>query len=127
MLIYISVYLFGAVCYGLIEILWRGYTHWTMLILGGLCSLTIYSVNCMFSGSSIFFRAFISALIITALELVSGIIINLKLGWGVWDYSSIKYNFLGQISLEYSFFWYLLSIPASLLSTAVSRSFLTSL
>ena len=27
----------GAVGYGLIEIIWRGYTHWSMLGAGGIC------------------------------------------------------------------------------------------
>ena len=31
------VYSIGAVGYGIIEVLFRGYTHWSMLIAGGLC------------------------------------------------------------------------------------------
>ncbi|MBR5453746.1 MAG: hypothetical protein IKV54_06685 [Clostridia bacterium] len=122
LLFYICVYLFGAVSYGLIEILWRGYTHWTMIVTGGFCFLSIYLVNVFLGDVNIFIRALISALIITAAELAVGLLVNVKLGLGVWDYSSLKFNFLGQISLVYSFLWYLLSLPASLICTAVNRS-----
>ena len=105
LLFYICVYLFGAVSYGLIEILWRGYTHWTMIVTGGFCFLSIYLVNVFLGDVNIFIRALISALIITAAELAVGLLVNVKLGLGVWDYSSLKFNFLGQISLVYSFLW----------------------
>lgn len=122
MLFYLSVYLFGAVSYGLIEILWRGYTHWTMILTGGICFLSIYVVNTVFTDINILLRALISAVIITAVELTVGVIVNIKLGWNVWDYSAVKFNFLGQISLVYSFFWYLLSIPASILCVMINRA-----
>ena len=31
------LFVFGGACYNLIEILWRGYTHWSMFFLGGVC------------------------------------------------------------------------------------------
>ena len=33
----IVLFSIGAMGYGLIEILWRGYTHWSMLTAGGIC------------------------------------------------------------------------------------------
>ena len=39
-----TIFSTGAVGYSLIEILARGYTHWTMTILGGLCLLGLYSL-----------------------------------------------------------------------------------
>ena len=35
----------GSVLYGTIEILWRGYTHWTMLLAGGICLALFYVFN----------------------------------------------------------------------------------
>ena len=32
----IVLFSIGAMGYGLIEILWRGYTHWSMLTAGGI-------------------------------------------------------------------------------------------
>ena len=34
---FLSIYVFGAIGYGALETLWRGYTHWTMIVTGGFC------------------------------------------------------------------------------------------
>ena len=47
----------------------------------------------------------IGGAIITVVEFVSGCIINLWLGWNVWDYSHIPLNILGQICLPFFFAW----------------------
>ena len=106
---FLTVYLFGSVLYGSIEILYRGYTHWTMLILGGLC----FSVMYLLSGTSLPFmaRLVLSALIISVLEFGTGYVVNIILGWQVWDYSSQPLNILGQVCPAYSFIWFLLSVP----------------
>ena len=36
------VFLLGGTAYGMMEILFRGYTHWTMVLTGGACILTLY-------------------------------------------------------------------------------------
>ena len=41
----LNLYCIGGVVYALIEIMWRGYTHWSMVILGGLCFLLIGGIN----------------------------------------------------------------------------------
>lgn len=35
----------GGFLYYAIEILWRGYSHWTMFILGGLCFILVGFIN----------------------------------------------------------------------------------
>ena len=50
--------------------------------------------------------------IVTVLELVSGIILNLWLGLGIWDYSNMPFNLLGQICLPFTLLWVALSIVA---------------
>ena len=42
------------------------------------------------------------ALIVTAYEFTVGLIVNVKLGWDIWDYSSIPFNILGQICPIYT-------------------------
>ena len=54
----------------------------------------------------------ISVLIVDTLELISGIILNRILVLNVWDYSNLKFNFLGQISLQSSIAWFFLSLLA---------------
>lgn len=105
----LTVYLLGAALYGGIEILWRGFTHWTMLILGGLC----FSLMYLLSAASLPFavKLLLSALCITVLEFGVGYLVNIILGWQVWDYSSRPLNILGQVCPLYTLFWGILSIP----------------
>ena len=49
------VFFIGAAGYGLLEILWRGYTHWTMLICGGICFFLIYHIFDILGNTPIFF------------------------------------------------------------------------
>ena len=95
--------------YGSIELLYRGYTHWTMLILGGLCFTVMY----LLSGTALPFmaRLLFSALIISVLEFGTGYVVNIILGWQVWDYSSQPFNILGQVCPTFTFIWFLLSVP----------------
>jgi uncharacterized membrane protein len=50
---------------------------------------------------------------------MAGIIVNLAFKWGVWDYSQMPYNFMGQICLLYFNLWFLLSLMAILLDDYV--------
>ena len=52
-----------------------------------------------------------SAVIITVLEFVTGCIVNLWLGWNVWDYSELPFNILGQVCLYFFFAWFFISFP----------------
>lgn len=111
----ITVYAIGSIAYRFIEILWRGYTHWTMGVLGGICFFVIYITEHKMSHCSLIKKALISSCFITAAELTAGIIINKLLGLDVWDYSNMKFNLAGQISLLYSVFWFFLCIPSHIL------------
>ena len=103
----------GAVTYCFIECLWRGYTHPSMALMGALCFLGIYIINEKLYALNIFKRAFLGTALITFAELLFGCVLNIGLGLDVWDYSDLYFNLLGQISLLYSFLWFLLCIPAS--------------
>ena len=104
-------FLFGGIGYGLIELIWRGRTHWSMVLTGGICMLAICAVNECFAGKHLLLRACICAAAITLAEFCVGLAVNLALGLGVWDYSGMFGNVLGQICPLYSFLWFLLSIP----------------
>lgn len=105
------IFVFGAINYMAIEILWRGHTHWTMAIAGGLCAMLIYVLNIEFHDMNLVYKCFAGAIIITSVELVMGLIVNMTLKWNVWDYSEYAFNFLGQICPLYFVFWFLLCIP----------------
>lgn len=100
----------GGVFYTLIEMCARGYSHWTMALLGGVCFLAVGALNeCLPWEMPLWLQMFIGGLLITALEFVTGCIVNLWLGWDVWDYSDEKYNLLGQVCPKFTAYWILLS------------------
>lgn len=110
--IYLIIFLLGGVGYGAVEIAFRGYTHWSMLLTGGSAFLTLYLINNTFDGTSIFIKALFGTVAITILELSVGIVVNRIFSLQVWDYSNLPFNFLGQISLTFSFAWYIISLFA---------------
>lgn len=110
------LFLIGGVLYIAIELLWRGHTHWTMFVLGGICFYYIGLVNEDFTWDMpLIKQMFIGAVVITMLELLSGILVNGVYNLNVWDYSNMPFNFLGQICLPYSILWFFISLPAIVL------------
>lgn len=103
----------GGTLYITIELLYRGRTHWTMYALGGLCFYLVGLVNEIIPwGMPLVWQSAIGGCIITALELLTGCIVNLWLGWDVWDYSGMPLNLWGQICLPFYFAWVLLGAVA---------------
>ena len=88
-----ALFLIGAFGYGAIEILWRGYTHWTMLFAGGTCFTIYYKLCEDEKNMPLFAKCFFGALIMTCVELMFGTVVNVLLNWNVWDYSNIPLNF----------------------------------
>ncbi|MDD3169751.1 MAG: hypothetical protein PHC91_09880 [Eubacteriales bacterium] len=110
---YTLIYFIGAAGYGLLETLFRGFTHWTMVATGGFVLIVLYYVNSKNENAPIWQKALVGALIITMIELAVGCVVNLWLRWDVWDYSGYSYNFLGQICLKFTALWFFLCIPLS--------------
>lgn len=115
------VFALGAALYSMVEVLYRGSTHWTMALTGGLCMTLIHGMNKMLCKMKFFTRCVCSCFLITTIEYLVGVVVNIKCRMNIWDYSSNKFQFRGQVCLLYSFFWFLLSIPALLLSGGVCR------
>ena len=113
----------GAAVYPLIEICYRGGTHPSMALAGGVCAALIWMISDRAGALPLLLRIFLAAVTITAVELLFGIVCNRMLGLGVWAYSSMPYHFLGQICLPYFFLWLLLSAPVCLLFTQISDRF----
>ncbi len=102
----ITVFILGAAAYGMMEILFRGYTHWTMLITGGACVLTLYYLQDWLMGMPLVLAALAGAVIITGYEFFVGVMVNLRFGLNVWDYSSMPGNVLGQICPTFTAIWF---------------------
>ena len=108
--------LIRGIIYGAIEVACRGHTHWTMVILGGICFVAVGLLNEVIPWEMpLVVQMLCGCIIITALEFCCGCVVNLWLGWGVWDYSKLWGNFLGQICPLYSVIWYFVSLVAILL------------
>ncbi len=104
------VFIMGGIAYAMIEILFRGHTHWTMVLTGGACILTIYVLSGWWINVPLVVGALASAMIITFYEFCVGILVNLRLGWQVWDYSDMPGNILGQICPTFSAIWFFLCL-----------------
>ena len=94
----------GGIIYTFIEILWRGYSHWCMTVLGGVCFAVLYFLYEKAGGAHLLLRCAAGSAFITAAEFLTGCIVNLRLGWNVWSYSSLRFNIFGQVSLLFPFY-----------------------
>ncbi len=117
---YFTLFSIGGLAYMIIEILFSGNTHWTMGILGGICFILIGIINSVFSYDfSLLKQMILSAILITALEFITGIILNIGLHLAIWDYSHLPFNILGQVCLPFSIMWFFLSLPAIFLDDLI--------
>lgn len=107
------IFLMGGFIYGAIEILFRGYTHPSMFVTGGLCLIWVGGLNSFFEKKlSVPVQMLLGSVIITAAEFICGLIVNIGFGMNVWDYSNMPFNIMGQVCLMFLFFWFLISLPA---------------
>lgn len=107
---YLTLLIIGGAAYYLIEILARGFSHWTMFMVGGICFIVVGIINEITPKMSLVWQMILSAIIITAVEFVSGCILNIWLELGIWDYTDEFCNVLGQICPKHTVYWFLLSL-----------------
>ena len=100
----------GGMAYMILEFLWRGRSHGSMFLLGGLCFLLVGSGAAKFQKIPVAIRPLLGAGIITGLELATGLLVNRN--YHVWDYRNQPFQFQGQICLMYSLLWMPVSLAA---------------
>lgn len=114
------LFIFGGSLYCVVELLYRGYTHWTMFFLGAGCFVTIGLINEYIEWHIIIWKQMlIGSVIITVLEFICGCVVNLLLGWNVWDYSNLPLNLFGQICLPFSIVWFGISFFAIIVDDVI--------
>ena len=102
----------GGVLYGGLELLWRGYTHWTMLLLAALLCVPLDIANEYIPWDiPLWAQAVIGGLTVTAAELAAGVVLNLWLRLEVWDYSGMWGSLWGQVCPLYTVLWCILAGP----------------
>ena len=109
---YIVLFLICGSTYYLLECLSRGHSYFSMLCVGGLAGvLTGCLNNTIYNWSTpLILQQFVSMLIITSLELISGLILNTWLNLGIWDYSNQWGNIAGQICPKFMVLWFFVSL-----------------
>lgn len=118
-LLHSALSVIGGLVYMGIEILWRGHTHWSMGVLGGLCFILIGILDEVQDHPPLWFQMLQGAAMVTWLEFLTGLIVNVWLGWNVWDYSDIPGNLMGQVCPQFSVAWFFLSAAAIKLENAL--------
>lgn len=107
-----GLFALGGGGYAALEVLWRGYTHWSMAVTGGTVFIGLSGLRTLLADVPLSRRCAAGAACITTAELLVGLTVNRWLQLNVWDYSRERMNFAGQICLKYAALWYLLSAPA---------------
>ena len=103
----------GGLGYIGLEFLWRGYSHGSMFLAGGLCFLLLGGLSRARPRLPGWLRYPVGALIITMVELAAGLLVNRQ--FGVWDYRDQWGNFCGQICPAFTALW----IPVAALGMAL--------
>lgn len=99
-----ALFAIGGGAYVLLELLYRGYSHGSMFLAGGLCFLLIGRLSRL----PLPLAVVLGVMIITSVELVTGLLVNRD--YSVWDYRDQPGNFLGQICPAFMAIW----IPVTL-------------
>ena len=111
------MWLLGGSIYYSFEMIFRGFSHWTMFVLGGICMVFF-----AFQGRSSNFQEALwkqvirCTIFVTACEFVTGIIVNKWFDLGVWDYSDQPFHLFGQICLPFAIIFSALCLSGILLS-----------
>lgn len=111
-------YLGGSAYMGM-EVLYRGWSHGSMFLAGGLSFLLIGWLGHCRPLLPLPVRLLFGALIITTVELGMGLLVNR--GYTVWDYRDQPLNFHGQICLGFSLLWIPVSLAATVLYDRIER------
>ena len=104
------IFIIFGLMYVTIELLYRGHTHYSMFVVGGICGVLIGLINDNTPDMPLLPQCVLGAVIITIIELLTGLFLNVYLGLNVWDYSNQPFNFMGQICPQFCIIWCILSI-----------------
>ena len=102
----LSEYLFlwavgGSLYYGF-ELFFRGYSHWSMFVLGGFCFVFFDIQGKMLKWQDPMWRQVLRCVVfVTSMEFITGIIVNKWCHLNVWDYTGLPFHIFGQICLPF--------------------------
>lgn len=116
------LWVFGGTLYFFIEVAWKTLNgrpemiSWTMLVLAIVLCVPLERFGSELPWDCpLLWQTIICTAAITTTEFIAGCILNLWLDLGIWDYSNVPFNILGQVCLPFSGVWFVLSVFAIIL------------
>lgn len=103
--------------YVLLELLFRGRSHGSMFLCGGVCVALIGLLNEVSPALPLSAQMLLGACIITGAELIFGLLFNRT--YAIWDYRALPHNFRGQICPQFFVCWLVLSPVAVIVDDAL--------
>lgn len=107
------LWFWGGTVYFLLEVAYKTATghaeaiSWTMLVLAVVLCVPIERAGAELPWACpLWLQALSCALLVTVAELIAGLVLNVWLCLGVWDYSNMPGNFLGQICPQFFAVWW---------------------
>nr|WP_326216475.1 hypothetical protein [uncultured Oscillibacter sp.]DAZ27204.1 MAG TPA: Putative ABC-transporter type IV [Caudoviricetes sp.] len=107
----------GGTVYFLLEVVFktlRGEPEqisWTMLVLAVILTIPVERCGEQLPWEvPLWLQALACALLVTAVELVAGVILNIWLGLDIWDYSHLPFNLWGQVCPQFAAVWWFLCL-----------------
>lgn len=93
----------GGTIYYTIEVVFRGFSHVSMFILGGFCMLFFGAQGILTEWDDpLWLQVLRCTVFVTAGEFLTGIIVNKWLRLDVWDYSGQPMQLFGQICMPFT-------------------------
>lgn len=100
------LFLLGGGGYLAIELAWRGASHWTMFLAGGICLCVLQALAVR--PVCLPLAAGAGAAAVSGLEVCIGLACREVLHIVVWDYSAEWGNLAGLVCPRYCLYWFLL-------------------
>ena len=121
---YLFLFYFGGSTYCTFVVFVRERSHWSMFLLGGLIFVLVGGMNQVWGWETGLIKQTAAGVGITlAGEFMTGCIVNLWLGWDIWDYSELPGNLLGQICPQFALLWIPLVLLAIVLDDVIRWRF----
>ena len=121
---YLFLFYFYGATYITIEVFFRGYSHWTMFLLGAFCGIMIGLINNVLPWKTpLILQAVLGGVIVTLYEFIFGYILFINLLLENGENSKMWGNVLGQICPLFSVCWCALSLVAIVLDDYIKYWF----
>ena len=115
-LLSVLLWVWTGTLYFFIEVIWKT-SHgrpemisWTMLLLAIILAVPLERFGAELPwGMPLMAQSAVCGVAITAVEFIAGLILNVWLGMGVWDYSAMPGNIMGQVCPQFLVMWVVLA------------------